>query len=439
MKKYLFFFFILFSAYAHVNAQTILNGNHTVKGDLYVGSPELKDSNGVNKKLYFSSSTDNSTPLAIFRRNVSSSATDLVTIIGTTSSNSNRFVVGTNISGGINNLFTVTAAGNVGIGTSSPQYRLHVSGLAYFTSMQASSLSVSNLTTLNKLAVSTLYGTASDKTVKIETSSGYINLGPKNTAFAHIETDRPTFHFNRPIQVQGTISSYNGTNLSLCAGSTTPRITVLNSNGNVGIGKTNPTSLLDVNGKITVLGLDISDKTANQTKAVLARLEEGSNTSLSVKAYNTQPTKCKMFAIEHYFGNRINSAINFHRGGAYTGGHIEFLVHDGLKIATLNQAGLDVDGIIRAKEVKIESTIWADYVFAEDYNLPSLTEVKEHIEANKHLPGIPSQSEVTSEGVNLGDMQVLLLQKIEELTLYTIQQQEMIEALKKEVSELKNK
>ena len=81
---------------------------------------------------------------------------------------------------------------------------------------------------------------------------------------------------------------------------------------------------------------------------------------------------------------------------------------------------LDVNGTIRAKEVKIEATGWSDYVFADDYALPSLTDVEDHITTHKHLPDIPSEKEVLESGVNVVEMQAKLLQKIEELTLYVI-------------------
>jgi hypothetical protein len=99
---------------------------------------------------------------------------------------------------------------------------------------------------------------------------------------------------------------------------------------------------------------------------------------------------------------------------------------------------LDVNGTIRAKEVKVE-TGWADFVFKEGYRLPSLGEVKQHIEENKHLPGIPSEAEVQENGVNLGEMQAKLLQKIEELTLYVIQQQETIEKQQQMIEVLQEK
>ncbi|MCK9312319.1 MAG: hypothetical protein M0P26_08590, partial [Bacteroidales bacterium] len=88
------------------------------------------------------------------------------------------------------------------------------------------------------------------------------------------------------------------------------------------------------------------------------------------------------------------------------------------------QNKLDVNGTIRATEVKVVSVgQFADFVFDRDYRLPKLTEVHNYIQENGHLPDIPSATEVKENGMSLVDMQVKLLQKIEELTLYMIDQQ----------------
>ncbi len=91
---------------------------------------------------------------------------------------------------------------------------------------------------------------------------------------------------------------------------------------------------------------------------------------------------------------------------------------------------LAVNGNIRAKEVKVE-TGWADYVFEKGYHLPSLEEVEKHINEKGHLINIPSASEVQVNGIDLGDMNRLLLEKIEELTLYIIEQEKRIQILEK--------
>ncbi len=100
---------------------------------------------------------------------------------------------------------------------------------------------------------------------------------------------------------------------------------------------------------------------------------------------------------------------------------------------------LEVNGTIRAKEVKIDNNYWPDYVFSEDYKLSTLDEVARHIEENKHLPGIPSAKEVSENGLSVSEIQGKLLQKIEEMTLYMIRQEKEIKQLKEEVEKLKRK
>ncbi|MBB4806424.1 hypothetical protein HNP38_001696 [Chryseobacterium defluvii] len=104
-----------------------------------------------------------------------------------------------------------------------------------------------------------------------------------------------------------------------------------------------------------------------------------------------------------------------------------------------------LQGKFEAKEVKVTHTPTADFVFEEDYNLPKLEDIEKHIKQKKHLPEIASAKQMEKEGVNIGEFQIQLLQKIEELTLYTIEQnkqlknqQERIQQLEKENKEIKN-
>jgi hypothetical protein len=82
--------------------------------------------------------------------------------------------------------------------------------------------------------------------------------------------------------------------------------------------------------------------------------------------------------------------------------------------------GADINGTVRAKEVVVTLNGWSDYVFSSDYRLAPLSEVAEHIESKRHLPGIPSEAEIVSKGLSMGEMQRLHMAKIEELTLYAI-------------------
>lgn len=102
--------------------------------------------------------------------------------------------------------------------------------------------------------------------------------------------------------------------------------------------------------------------------------------------------------------------------------------------STCNGYRLFVRDGIRTEKIKVDvaSTAgWADYVFATDYKLMPLYEVERYIDENQHLPEVPSAEEVVANGLDLKEMTTLLLKKIEELTLYTIDQQKQIDQLKK--------
>jgi len=94
-------------------------------------------------------------------------------------------------------------------------------------------------------------------------------------------------------------------------------------------------------------------------------------------------------------------------------------------------------GTLRATKMNVDAKWWADFVFDADYELKSLAEVEAYIVANKHLPNVPSEEEVLANGLDLGEMQAIQQQKIEELTLYIIQQQKQMDALIETVNELK--
>ena len=112
----------------------------------------------------------------------------------------------------------------------------------------------------------------------------------------------------------------------------------------------------------------------------------------------------------------------------------------GIGTVTPGPYKLAVEGTIGARKVKVtQATPWADFVFEEDYQLPSLSEVSSYIRRHKHLPGIPTAAEVEKDGVDLGEMNSKLLQKVEELTLYLIQMKEENEAMKTRLKALEDK
>ncbi len=102
-------------------------------------------------------------------------------------------------------------------------------------------------------------------------------------------------------------------------------------------------------------------------------------------------------------------------------------------------AKLAVEGTIAARKVKVQQTGWPDFVFADEYNLPALDSVEKFVRTNKHLPGIPSEADIKKDGLDLGDMNAKLLQKIEELTLYMIEVKKENAEMKERLRKLENK
>ncbi|HLP39536.1 hypothetical protein [Lacibacter sp.] len=125
---------------------------------------------------------------------------------------------------------------------------------------------------------------------------------------------------------------------------------------------------------------------------------------------------------------QLSGNILFNNNGGFVG------------IGTSNpQSALAVNGTITTQKIKVTLSGWPDYVFAPDYKLPSLREVEAFIQKNRHLPGIVPAAEVEKNGLDLGENQAALLQKVEELTLYMIEMNKRVEQLEKENEALKKK
>ncbi len=101
---------------------------------------------------------------------------------------------------------------------------------------------------------------------------------------------------------------------------------------------------------------------------------------------------------------------------------------------------LDVNGTIHARELLVDlQNGGADFVFDENYSLRSLDDVSDFIQANKHLPEIPPAADMVNNGLDMGEFQIKLLQKIEELTLYVIEQNKLLKKQQEEINQLKNR
>lgn len=188
------------------------------------------------------------------------------------------------------------------------------------------------------------------------------------------------------------------------------------STGNVGIGTNSPTNKLEVrsDGSGTVWAGRIALSNSTVDRQVFLGTYNGSAVA---GAHN--------FALSAWAPLYVNTTNGISDG---TDVILAGAGYVGIGTATPSHK-LAVNGSVRAKEVIVD-TGWADYVFADDYELKALAEVEAHIKAKRHLPGIPSAAEVAEHGVSIGEMQAKLLAKVEELTLYMIE-------LKKENAELR--
>jgi hypothetical protein len=149
--------------------------------------------------------------------------------------------------------------------------------------------------------------------------------------------------------------------------------------------------------------------------------------SIDLRAGNIADAQRNIFRIRRYDGNsswtelmRVSENGNVGIGA----------VSDNYK--------LTVNGAIGAQKVKVTQNVWADFVFHPDYQLPSLKALDQYIANNKHLPDMPTEADVKSNGVDVGDTQAKLLQKIEELTLYVIQLNKKIEEQQEQINEMKS-
>jgi len=286
--------------------------------------------------------------------------------------------------------------GNVGIGTASPQSSLHISGT-----------------------------NATNPAIMIEsTDDWYAPISFKSNGKTWQWSKRPSFQ-NDAMQLWYIDPAVTGVNWS------GPFLSVMPS-GKVGIGfaaAQAPAYKLDILTTNTNDGVKVTTSTGGV-------MLHGNN--MGVTSYNGL-TQAGDAGLIYGNGNNVtNFGFVIAPWGNTTGG-IRMDKNGSVGIGTFNTSDatyrLFVETGIRTRKVTVDQSTWPDYVFKPSYVLPPLSSVATYIRDNGHLPDMPSADSVAKNGVDLGSSQAVLLKKIEELTLYVIQQQKEIDALKKEIRE----
>ena len=230
---------------------------------------------------------------------------------------------------------------------------------------------------------------------------------------------------------------------------------VFPSTGNVGVGTISPAFSLDVNGstrsaRYMFLGTSGNSNLADAHYCIYQ--EAGAWVTPFPKLVINYHTGIKLSSYSMYGGIKFYTGYN----GTATPTGLAFSVGDGdnnvrvsnslfvtanVGIGTSSPGSykLAVEGMIGARKVKVTQAAWADFVFKPDYQLPSLAEVEQYVKTHGHLQDIPNEKEVVSEGLDLGEMNKKLLQKIEELTLYLIDQGKQLKEQEKQMRVLESK
>ena len=203
--------------------------------------------------------------------------------------------------------------------------------------------------------------------------------------------------------------------------------------GKIGIGTTTPQDKLDVEGNM-ILGSSVNHSGA-----------DGEGGKLTFRRYSDGASPCTIKVISDQYGDNFEF-YNEAGGGVFTwrngrpenGGEVMRISEYGeVGIGTNNVAGykLSVAGTMRAGQIEVTNpSTWSDFVFEDDYKLSPLNEVEAFIEENNHLPNVPSEIEIMNNGFDLAEMDAILLRKIEELTLYVIELEKKNETLRKSIN-----
>ncbi|MCW3789221.1 hypothetical protein [Plebeiibacterium sediminum] len=323
--------------------------------------------------------------------------------------------------------------GKVGVGTDSPGEKLDIYGKLRTINYSVSSATWDNITMWSTGSESYIQSNGDENGLFIKSNTGNKIIFESNVGIG-IESPLTKLHVNNGnsgfnasnvsglfVENNGSANNYFVFQTATIGGGKSFSIT---NSGLVGIGLSNPDSKLHL-------------KDGN------IKLSNSGNTSYGIvfeHDYPNYPTSVAQILFDFY-GHSYGGAVVKH-GMIYqsgrkglskhwfidSSGKTQMMIDNNGNVGIGNtspNAKLEVAGTIRATEIKVEAQT-ADFVFADNYRLMNLTDVEAYIKEHQHLPEIPSASDMEASGVNLAEMNKLLLQKIEELTLYTIQQDEKL-------------
>ncbi len=180
------------------------------------------------------------------------------------------------------------------------------------------------------------------------------------------------------------------------------------------------------------LKVRVTEVQATHLNASVGTWDDGWNVSLATSDFSGNVNRTVSNTLPVASGSSIWQSTNDDVYYANPDGRV------GIGTSNLS-AALTVNGHIHTKEVRVYTDAGADFVFDENYDLPNIDELEAFITKNKHLPDIPSEKEMIEEGLHLGEMDIKLLQKVEELTLYIISMNKKLDALSAENEELRKK